>query len=633
MMDWSSTLLSLLASVSLRALIVAAAAWLILLAGRTRLERARHAVWSIVVIAMLLAAPAALFLPAIPLRLLSAPTVTAPAAVSTGPVLEISSQPVPVEQRISWQQIAASLYCLGALAGLLRLTFAYRFTWQLVRRSRKVDFAGADIYESALTAVPVTTGWLRPKILLPETWREWDPGKIRAVLAHERAHVERSDWAMAAIAAVNRCLFWFHPLAWWLEHTLARLAEEACDDAALRQVECHEEYAQVLLDMAAAVKSNRGRVLRESLAMAKVAEVRMRIDRILDETRTIPMPLSRRTSVGLLACGLPLMCALSLLHLAPAKAMPNDVALEQAAPPQPAAEPQAPEQQSPPKAPPAAPSVKAKNAPSAAAPQLIRKVNAEYPAQAAAVDVKGTVRLSITIGKDGTVTDVTSATGHPLLINAAAAAVRQWIYQTQGSELHLQVDVPVMPGLSGTPATGEIFDLAPLTRVEPEFPALARQMGVHGTVEVVVTIGTDGHVTAVKVVKGHPLLVKATTDAVMRWTYRPPNSPIITRATLNFAPTATSPSMGQIQMATLISRREPEYPLEARQAGVSGLVELIATIGSDGTVKAVTVVKGDPLLIKAAQDAVMQWRYRPTMLNGVPVQADTHITLNFVAQK
>jgi len=90
---------------------------------------------------------------------------------------------------------------------------------------------------------------------------------------------------------------------------------------------------------------------------------------------------------------------------------------------------------------------------------------------------------------------------------------------------------------------------------------------------------------------------------------------------------------GQIQTAQLLFRKEPEYPLLARQMGAKGTVELIATIGTDGSVKAVKVVRGHPLLIKAAQDAVMQWRYRPTMLNGVPIQNDTRITLNFLAQQ
>jgi TonB family protein len=110
-------------------------------------------------------------------------------------------------------------------------------------------------------------------------------------------------------------------------------------------------------------------------------------------------------------------------------------------------------------------------------------------------------------------------------------------------------------------------------------------------------------------------------------TTAPPPAPAATKSN------SASSSGGQIQAAQLISRKEPEYPLLARQMGAKGTVELIATIGTDGSVKAVKVVKGHPLLVKAAEDAVMQWKYRPTLLNGAPVQNDTRITLNFVAQQ
>jgi TonB family protein len=96
---------------------------------------------------------------------------------------------------------------------------------------------------------------------------------------------------------------------------------------------------------------------------------------------------------------------------------------------------------------------------------------------------------------------------------------------------------------------------------------------------------------------------------------------------------SNSSAGGQIQAAQLISRKDPEYPPLARQIGAKGEVELTATIGTDGSVKAVRVVKGHPLLVKAAQDAVMQWRYRPTLLNGVAIQSDTKITLNFSRQQ
>ena len=132
--------------------------------------------------------------------------------------------------------------------------------------------------------MPLTIG---RKILLPAGWESWDEPKLQAVLAHERTHVRRGDWAIALLAGVTRCIYWFHPLAWWLERRLATLAEQACDDSALLLVDS-QPYAQALLDMAAAVKTAQGRLVWEAMAMAKAAEVRKRIERILDETRQIP---------------------------------------------------------------------------------------------------------------------------------------------------------------------------------------------------------------------------------------------------------------------------------------------------------------------------------------------------------
>ena len=90
---------------------------------------------------------------------------------------------------------------------------------------------------------------------------------------------------------------------------------------------------------------------------------------------------------------------------------------------------------------------------------------------------------------------------------------------------------------------------------------------------------------------------------------------------------------GRVQAGQLISRKEPDYPALARQTGVKGAVELDATVGTDGRVKSVRVVSGPPMLQKAATAAVMQWVYRPTMLNGKPVESQTRIVLNFVGQR
>jgi TonB family protein len=125
-------------------------------------------------------------------------------------------------------------------------------------------------------------------------------------------------------------------------------------------------------------------------------------------------------------------------------------------------------------------------------------------------------------------------------------------------------------------------------------------------------------------------LVNAAKDAVMRWVYTPQSAEVATRVHLEFLGDG---SAGQIQQALLIYRTEAEYPIEAKRAGVQGKVTLAATIGTDGAVKSVKGLSGDPLLIAAAEEAVRQWRYRPTMLNGQPVETETQVVVNFAREK
>lgn len=95
------------------------------------------------------------------------------------------------------------------------------------------------------------------------------------------------------------------------------------------------------------------------------------------------------------------------------------------------------------------------------------------------------------------------------------------------------------------------------------------------------------------------------------------------------APEAAPNVGGQIQPAVLLRRTNPEFPKLAREAGAGGAVQLTATIGVDGKVKSVKVVSGHPLLRQAATDALKQWVYRPTLLNGKPVESETQVILNF----
>ena len=83
----------------------------------------------------------------------------------------------------------------------------------------------------------------------------------------------------------------------------------------------------------------------------------------------------------------------------------------------------------------------------------------------------------------------------------------------------------------------------------------------------------------------------------------------------------------RLDPAMLIYRVEPIYPDLPKQIHKEGRVELHARIATDGSIQSLEVVGGDPMFIQSALEAVRQWRYRPTILNGQPVEIDTHITV------
>jgi periplasmic protein TonB len=89
---------------------------------------------------------------------------------------------------------------------------------------------------------------------------------------------------------------------------------------------------------------------------------------------------------------------------------------------------------------------------------------------------------------------------------------------------------------------------------------------------------------------------------------------------------------GQVQAANLIHQVNPVYPTLAKQTRTQGVVVMEAIISRDGSVESLRIVSGHPFLTQAAIDAVKQWKYRPTMLNGDPVDVITTITVTFTLQ-
>ncbi len=88
---------------------------------------------------------------------------------------------------------------------------------------------------------------------------------------------------------------------------------------------------------------------------------------------------------------------------------------------------------------------------------------------------------------------------------------------------------------------------------------------------------------------------------------------------------------GKVQAAKIVSQVRPMYPPEAAEQGIGGTVKLEAIITATGTIREIKVLSGEPLLADSALEAVRQWRYRPTYLNGQAVEVITQIEVNFVA--
>lgn len=94
-------------------------------------------------------------------------------------------------------------------------------------------------------------------------------------------------------------------------------------------------------------------------------------------------------------------------------------------------------------------------------------------------------------------------------------------------------------------------------------------------------------------------------------------------------PGPTRLAVSHLSEAQLVNRVEPVYPHVAAITGIQGQVKLHAIIARDGSIQSLNAISGHPLLVRAALDAVGQWRYRPYYLNGVAVEVETFITVNF----
>ncbi len=305
---------NVLLEASIRAAILASMIALVLRLARAQSSSLVHAAWTAMLAAMLLMPLLPRIIPAVPapVRLpslastVALPPFDSPGAPPPAPV-EIGAQRPAAATGVTpavrtagtkptraerWVPLMLTLYAAGVVVILARIGIGIR----AMRRIREsATSAEVDFMESMLVNAPVTIGVLRPAIVLPHIWRDWPEDKLAAVLAHERAHVSRRDPIVRIVSQINCAIFWFHPLAWWLDRKLATTAENACDDAAVRSVGGSRRYAEVLLDIADTVRRSGGRVAWEGLGVGGSGMLGRRIDRIL--SGRVAADMSRRPKV------------------------------------------------------------------------------------------------------------------------------------------------------------------------------------------------------------------------------------------------------------------------------------------------------------------------------------------------
>lgn len=217
---------------------------------------------------------------------------------------------------------------------------------------------------------------------------------------------------------------------------------------------------------------------------------------------------------------------------------------------------------------------------------------------------------------------------------------------------------------------GNVAPPARVSYVAPVYPETARGARVAGVVIIELTVGTDGRPTDARVMRSIAMLDQAAIDAVKQWRYAPTllngqAVPVILTVTVNFtlqdgagmappaggvmmAPTqaAKAPAPepvylngrealrigGEVKAPERIRYVQPAYPPDAQANRITGIVIIEAVIDESGHVATAKVLRSILGLDQAALDAVLQWEYTPTLLNGNPVPVIMTVTVNFTLQ-
>jgi len=538
----------------------------------------------------------------------------------------------------------------------------------LLRQAQAYAGAAPEMLVCPRISGPVTFGWARPVVLLPEWFLELAPARQAAIATHELLHVRRRDWAFTLAEELVRAVLWFHPAIWWLLSRIQLAREQVVDRETIELTRGRQEYLEALLEVARA----------RPRAVAALAPLFFRNRHFTQRVKLLLQEVSMsriRLSVSMAAIG----AVAAITGGLAARAFPLQGAplleLQAQAQSAPQGEPQA---------------QRLRVGGNVQQRKLIHQEPPLYPPLAKQARIQGTVRFTATIAKDGTVKDLQLVSGHPLLVAAAQEAVRKWQYEPtvlngRPVEVVTQIDLNFtlsggVPGGAG-PGVGpgeahETVAPPPFASVEPEkgvkrirvapsdqeekllhrpaamYPPLAQQAGVRGVVGVRLLIAVDGAVKAVQVVRGHPLLIPAATEAAKQYRFRPTTldgqpAEVVTEVEVRVpagewpAASAAPPPEAElppgvykvgpaVSTPKLIRKIEPQYTEQARDAKHQGAVVLQVVVEEDGKIRQAKVLKSLGLgLDEKAVEAVKQWEFEPALRDGKPVKVQATIEINF----
>ncbi len=674
-LSWA--LLLLLFGTLIRSTLLALICAVVALFLRSKTAEIRHMLWRGMLFALLLLPLLEIFAP--PLQrtsrsLAAMQAAVLPSARPEGVITGIADSPAtvtlrPVRQHESsflWVLIAVFIYAAITLVLLARLAISLFRLGTIVRRSRYIGsqrlrelahdvwlenggWIKPRIRESDDVGVPVAVDFDEMFILLPESWRQWDTAKLRAVMAHEMAHVTRDDPATALIASIAACLFWFHPLAWFLKRHLALLAEEACDEFAVHAVSNPEQYATVLIDFARDVAMRGKRVLEPASAVVHGSHLKRRMSRIFEPSanRNRGATVLR---VMLLAAFVPALYVTAAARFQEPQAQNTPVVIQRMP----------------------------------LTPDEVAQLQARLEANPDDLTIRGQLLMyyrqqghraeflqqllwiiqnhpespmALSPLPPDEYDQVKPAWEQALATHAASPQVLSnaaRFFQTTDPERALQLFQRARE-LDSSPKS--VLYLGQIARIYAEAVIVDLRTGIQPKIfpnlrpEAAASLRTQLQQSS------DPALLSQTGELLIEMNTPPlpqqkemglqliqraidldPSNPEW-KAALEFAqaermrlkaiPAGAVPIGGKVAEANLIKKVEPVYPPLALAARVQGDVEFSAVIGTDGHVQSLTLVRGHPLLVNAAKDAVLQWIYRPTLLNGQPVSVQTDILVPF----